>query len=125
MWEPSVASPYVVTVTACLSPHPTLQIYTVTGGCLTHFASVACQKVHCTKRDTRLSADSAPSGSQQKALSAAFPPPGGAKCSWWLCKGREYSLRKVSCFLRSRATRICWLEAKKNPKKQTLTPIEK
>lgn len=75
MWEPSVASPDVVTVTASLPPHPTRKIYTVPVGCRTYFASVACQKVHCTKRDGRLSGDSAPSGSEQKALAAAaFPP---------------------------------------------------
>lgn len=93
MWEPSVASPYVVIVTACLSLHPILKIYTVTVGCLTYFASVACQKVHCTKWDTRLSSDSAPSGSEQKAVSAAFPPQGKSNA------GLEYSVQKVACFL--------------------------
>lgn len=93
MWEPSVASPFLVIVTACLPLHPTLKIYTVTVGCPTYFASVACQKVHCTKWDTRLSGDSAPSGTEQKALSAAFPPRGKSNAAL------EDSLQKVSSFL--------------------------
>lgn len=80
MWEPSVTSPYVVIVTACLSLHPILKIYTVTVGCLTYFASVACQKVHCTKWDTRLSSDSAPSGSEAKGTLSCFPSQGEVKC---------------------------------------------
>ena len=79
MWEPSVDSPSVVTVTACLSLHPSREIYTVAVDCLTYFASVACQKVHCTKGDTRLSSGSAPGGSEQKALSPV-PSAGEGKC---------------------------------------------
>lgn len=98
MWEPSVASPYVVIVTACLSPRPTLKIYTMAVGCLTYFASVACQKVHCTKWDTRLSSDSAPSGSEQKALSAALPPRGKSNVAGGLAKVLSKP-QKVSYFL--------------------------
>lgn len=68
-----------------VSLHPLCKIYATAVGCQTYFASVACQKVHCTKRDAGLGSDGAPRGSEQKVLSAAVLPREGRQ-------GLEYEL---------------------------------